>query len=200
MDTAPDLLESGAWIGRQQAFALIASKCSAAQALALKETKQSKAYELLGLTWSEFCLQHVGLSRERADALIHQYDEFGEAYFRLSQIARISPETYRRIEPNVEQDTVEIDGEKFELTLPNAAKIRAAIKKMRDERNQARRAADFREPLGLAALRGRQDALIEEARRLSFYFQPNSGREELVELANHAIDRWKKAVREFTGK
>jgi hypothetical protein len=100
----------------------------------------------------------------------------------------------------VEQDTVEIDGEKFELTLPNAVKIRAAIKKMRDERNQARRAAEFREPLGLAALRGRQDALIEEARRLSFYFQPNSGREELVELANHAIDRWKKAVREFTEK
>jgi hypothetical protein len=82
-----DSLESDAWVGRQQAFALIASKCSATQAHALKEIKESRAFEQLGLTWEEFCLQHVGLRRERADALIHQFDEFGEDYFRLSQIA-----------------------------------------------------------------------------------------------------------------
>src|SRR5208283_960464 len=122
--------------------ALIASKCSAA--LALEEIKESCAFEQLGLTWQEFCVQHVGLSRKRADAIIRQLDEFGEAYFRLSQIARISPETYRQVAPIVEHDTVEIDGQKFELTLANAAKIRAAIGKMRDERNQAQRAAEIR--------------------------------------------------------
>ena len=33
------------------------------------------------------------MTRERADALIRQFDEFGEDYFRLSQIARIFPKT-----------------------------------------------------------------------------------------------------------
>ena len=197
MDTTKNYIESGAWIGRQQAFAVIASKCSAAQALALKEMKASGAYQQLGLTWQDFCLQYVGVSRERTDALIRQYDEFGEAYFRLSQIAQISPETYRDIAPKVEGGAVEIDGQRIELTLPNANRIRAAIKKMRDERNQARRAADLREPLDLDALRHRQEALIEEVRRLSYYFQPNSGRPALVAFATHAINRWKEVSREL---
>jgi hypothetical protein len=183
-----DSLESDAWVGRQQAFALIASKCSAAQAHALKEIKESRAFEQLGLTWEEFCLQHVGLRRERADALIHQFDEFGEDYFRLSQIARIS--------------AVNIDGEEIELTLPNAARIRAAIKKMRQERNQARRAADFREPFGLADLRHRHDAIVAEARSISYHFRPDSpagDRQELLDFVSHAIDRWKKLSRDFAG-
>jgi hypothetical protein len=39
MDTARNCMESGAWIGRRQAFAVIAGKCSAAQALALNQPK-----------------------------------------------------------------------------------------------------------------------------------------------------------------
>ena len=69
MDTPKDQLESGAWVGRQQAFAVIASKCSAAQAAALKEIKQSRAYEPLGLTWQEFCPEYVGMTRERAERM-----------------------------------------------------------------------------------------------------------------------------------
>src|ERR1035441_3955621 len=168
MDTAKDFMESGAWVGRQPGFAVIASKCSAAQAHALKEIKESRAFEQLGLTWQEFCLQYAGLCRERADALIRQFDEFGEAYFRLSQLARISPETYRQVSPKVGTDTVSIDGQEFEMTLPNAGRIRAAIKKMRDERNQARRAADFHDPLGIPELRSRQDELIAQVRNLSY--------------------------------
>lgn len=199
MDTPEDQLESGAWVGRQQAFAVIASKCSAAQAAALKEIKQSRAYEPLGLTWQEFCPEYVGMTRERADALIRQFDEFGEAYFRLSQIARISPETYRQVAPKVEGETVSTDGQEIELTLPNSARIRAAIKKLRDERNQARRTADIRDPIGLVNLRNRQNAVIEEARRLSYHFHPDADRKELLDLATYAIDKWKKLSREFAG-
>jgi hypothetical protein len=48
------------------------------------------------------------------DALIRQFDEFGDDYFRLSQIARISPKTYRQVAPKVERDTVSIDGREIE--------------------------------------------------------------------------------------
>jgi hypothetical protein len=40
---AKDHVESGAWVGRQQAFAIVASQCSAA----LQEIKQSRVYEKL---------------------------------------------------------------------------------------------------------------------------------------------------------
>ena len=55
MDTPKEWIDAGAWIGRQQAFAVIGSQCSAAQAISLKHVKESRAYEQLGLTWEEFC-------------------------------------------------------------------------------------------------------------------------------------------------
>ena len=63
MDTAKDQVESAAWVGREQAFAVIASKCSAAQAAALKETKESEIHDQLGLTWRDFCPKYAGMSR-----------------------------------------------------------------------------------------------------------------------------------------
>ena len=80
--------------GTPQAFAVIANKCSAAQALCLKQVRESRLFEKLGLTWEEFCQEYAGISRVHAERLIQQHEEFGDAYFRLSEIARISPETF----------------------------------------------------------------------------------------------------------
>ena len=62
---AKDHVESGAWVGRQQAFAIVASQCSAA----LQEIKQSRVYESLGLTWQEYCPRFAGMTREGTDLL-----------------------------------------------------------------------------------------------------------------------------------
>jgi hypothetical protein len=120
-------IDAGAWVGRQQAFAVIASPCRGAQALSLKHVKQSRWYQQLSLTWEEFCQEYAGISRSRADNVIRQLDEFGESYFRLSEIARISPKTYRRIAGRVDGGVIEIGGRKLALTHENALKIRAAI-------------------------------------------------------------------------
>jgi hypothetical protein len=71
-----DFIYMGAWSGRQQAFAVLA--------------KETRCYEKLGLSWNDFCQQHSGMSRVHAVRIIRQYEEFGEAYFRLSSLARIS--------------------------------------------------------------------------------------------------------------
>src|SRR6516162_7325772 len=94
---ALQILDAAAWVGRQQAFAVIASKCSAAQAECLRQIKETRAHDQLGLTWEEFCIQHAGISRRYAETLISRLDEFGDTYFKLSQLARVSPDTYRRI-------------------------------------------------------------------------------------------------------
>ena len=55
------------WTGRQQAFAMMATKCTLAQADCLRQLRETRAYEAYGLTWDEFCKQHAGLARSQAD-------------------------------------------------------------------------------------------------------------------------------------
>jgi len=133
--TDEKVLEAAAWAGRQQAFALIASKCSAAQAQCLRQIRESRAHDQLGLTWEQFCVDQAGISRSHADYLIRQLDEFGEKYFKLSELARVSPTMYRQISGRVHDDAIEIDGKSIPLTSENAPAIRRAILQTR---------ADFR--------------------------------------------------------
>ena len=116
METPREWIDAGAWVGRQQAFAVITNRCSAAQALCLQQVRETRLFEKLGLTWEDFCKEYAGISRSQADRLIQQHEEFGEAYFRLSEIARISPETYRRIASQMSEEGLEIDGRKLALT------------------------------------------------------------------------------------
>src|SRR5664280_733367 len=166
METPREWIDAGAWVGRQQAFAVIANKCSAAQALCLNQVRETHLYEKLELTWEEFCKEYAGISRENADRLIRQHEEFGDAYFRLSEIARISPETYRQIAGQVSDEGIEFDGRKLALTPENAPKIRAAIQTLRTQLKQARDANPPTAP-GITQLQIRLDALIEEISRLT---------------------------------
>jgi hypothetical protein len=62
-----DALEIGRWLGRREAFSLVAGRCSAADAKCLRELRESKKYKELGLTWEECCKQKVGTCRSVAD-------------------------------------------------------------------------------------------------------------------------------------
>ena len=71
MDSTKDILTAGAAIGRQEAFAVIAAKCSAAQALTLRNIKESRVYEALGFTCGDrYCPEYFGISRVTADRII----------------------------------------------------------------------------------------------------------------------------------
>jgi len=130
-DTAT--IEAGLTTGRQQAFAMIASKCTYAQAVCLKQIHDTRAYEKLGVTWEQYCPQFCGIGRTAAENIIKRLDEFGEDYFRLSALVRISPDTYREIRDRVTAETIDLDGEQIPLTSDNAQKIRAGIRKLQDE-------------------------------------------------------------------
>jgi len=151
-------VETGTWIGRIQAFGLIGSRCSAAQAECLRHMREDGVHKLLGLTWGEFCPQHLNMSRARADGLIRQLEEFGTEYFRLSQIMRLSPEGYRQIAGAVHDNAIEIDGELVAITPENAARIRAAVQAMRAQLNDK----SSRPQSDITALKVRVDAWIEE--------------------------------------
>jgi hypothetical protein len=193
METPREWIDAGAWVGRQQAFAVIANKCSAAQALCLKQVRESQVFEKLGLNWEEFCKEYAGISRVHAERLIQQHEEFGEAYFRLSEIARISPETYRQIAGQVSDEGLEFDGGKLALIPENGPKIRAAIQTLRTQLKQARDASQLVSP-GIALLQVRLDAVVAEFSKMARRPLGPDHRAALQGLAAYAIHKLKDVV------
>jgi hypothetical protein len=111
---AEGLLTLGQWLGRRQAFGMIANRCMAAHAECLKQMRDSGKYKELGMTWATFCQERAGISRVSADRLIRHLEEFGANYFRLSELMQISGETYRLIAGAVSEEGVEVGGKRFQ--------------------------------------------------------------------------------------
>lgn len=128
-----DVLGLGAWLGRKQAFGLLAGKCSAADAECLKRMRDEKKYRSLGLNWADFCRTHVGVSRAAADKIIRLLEEFGPKYFELSAVVRITPEEYRRIAPSVTDGGVEHRGRLLPIAVDNASELSEAVEELRRE-------------------------------------------------------------------
>jgi hypothetical protein len=156
----------GTWTGRGQAFSLIANHCSAAQAECLARIRNDGLYKALHLTWDEFCTQHTGAGRAHADEIIRRLEEFGAAYFHLSEIIRISPQSYRAMQDKVKDDAIEIGGESIPLTPENAPRIRQAIGALRAELSDTQ-AAQARYSLGITQIQARLDACFEDMSSLS---------------------------------
>jgi hypothetical protein len=182
---ALQILDAAAWVGRQQAFAVIASKCSAAQAECLRQIKETRAHDQLGLTWEEFCIQHAGISRRYAETLISRLDEFGDTYFKLSQLARVSPDTYRRISALVHEDVIEIDGETLALTPENAPRIRAGIQRLRA------RLRDTKSPTRMVEFQIRLDAILREISNAARRPLPIEELSTLRGMCKSAINKWR---------
>ena len=186
-------LELGSWLGLQRAFATVAGSCSAARAQCLKQVRESNVLEEAGLTWDEFCTQYAGLSRPHADSLIRQYNQFGDAYFRLSEIARVSAKTFSQIAPRVDGDSIEIDGVKLALAPENAHKIRAAIQSLR---SQIRRPPPpQRPPAGLIELQIRVDALADDIAKAAAALRSPGERPVFRSLTVYAMNKFRNLTR-----
>jgi hypothetical protein len=175
--------ETGQWLGRRQAFALIARGCSAAEAQCLKAIKDDAGYKSLGLTWEQFCDQHAGMSRATADRIIERLEEFGEAYFQLSQVMRISPERYRMVEGAVADQTIEFRGEKIPITRENSARIAAAVDALLQANEHARN-----EILRLGTPLESKPPVAETARILSLHSRMDSWLKQAVAIGDSDLE------------
>lgn len=84
------------WLGRREAFALIAGRCSAAEVESLRRIRTERVYRRRARTWEEFCSQ-IGVSRRNVERSIRALEEFGPAFFHLAQLTHLKPEEYRVI-------------------------------------------------------------------------------------------------------
>ena len=124
-------LDLGAFLGRQEAFGLIAGRCSAAQAVCLRAIYEKQLYKKRCPDWDRFCREYLHISRPHVQHIIKLLNEFGPDYFELSQLTRVSAETYRAILPALQDQSLHVDGESIALVPANAARISAAVAGLR---------------------------------------------------------------------
>jgi hypothetical protein len=122
-----DMFDLGAWLGRKQAFTLLAGRCSAATVVCLRKIREGKRYRALGLTWEEFCRQRAGVSRAWADKVIQQLEQLGPAWFELSAVTRITPDQFRQIADAVTDEGLTYAGDTIEIIPENAPMLSQAI-------------------------------------------------------------------------
>ena len=67
---AVELLELGSVLGHNQAFGLVAGRCSAAQAASLKRLRDEKKYKQVTEDWRDFCERYLRMSGSQADKII----------------------------------------------------------------------------------------------------------------------------------
>jgi hypothetical protein len=163
-----DWFELGHSLGQSHAFGVVAGRCSAAQAAGLYRLREDKAYLRRGMTWDEFCPAYVKISRSEADRIIRLWQEFGEGYFEIAQLTRVSAETYRAIASSVKDGHLLHNGESIELNAENSRKVAAAVADMRRELAAAKEPERPPEiPARLEALDKLCDSVISEFRRIA---------------------------------
>lgn len=125
------LLELGFALGQSHTFGLVAGRCSAAQAEGIRRLREEKLFKQRCEKWDDFCPAYLKMSRAEADRIVRLLDEFGPSYFELSQLIRISAETFRAIAPTVSDGVLHHNGEAIPINAENYRKVAAVVAEMR---------------------------------------------------------------------
>ncbi len=120
----------GTWLGRRQAYSLIAGTCSAADAKCLHELRETRAHKRAGLTWEEFCKQRIGMCRSAVDQIIRQWKEFGPTYFALHQITGITADDFRAIRGSIEDGSLRYRDGAIPIQAEQAPKLLEAVREL----------------------------------------------------------------------
>jgi len=117
--------------GRRQAFALVAGRCSVADAEILFEIREKRLFRAMEVTWEDFCSKRIGVTRSYVDRIIRQYREPGAAFCKLNSFTRIKPAEYRVIAGAVSEDGLAYGAEIIPLEAQNAPRLAEAVDALR---------------------------------------------------------------------
>jgi hypothetical protein len=126
-----ETLDLGLLLGKNQAFGVIAGRCSAAQAESLSRLRKELKYKAITADWGDFCSEYLRMSKSQADQIIRLWEEFGAGYFEVSQLTRVSAETYRTLAPSLQDGALHANGETIELCAENARQVAAVVAELR---------------------------------------------------------------------
>lgn len=194
-------LEVGKWVGRKQAFALMAGRCSAADAECLRRIRDKKEYRALDLSWAEFCKRHMGIERSTADRIVRQLEEFGPEFFALTQVTRITVDEYRAIAASVHGHCLLHAGEEIAIEVENAPRLAAAIEALRPKKTPAAPRPALLDPraevdANLPKVERWMDAALTQLERLNRMSHYGDSRLRLRNAVGNAFHRLEELYRE----
>ena len=188
--TIDEAFDVGTWVGRRQAFALVAGRCSAADAEILFEIREKKLFRTVEPTWEEFCVQRLGMTRGYVDRIIRQYNELGPNFSKLACFTRIKPAEYRLIAGAVTEEGLAYGGEVIALEPENAPKLAEAVEALRRDGVCQTNPSDPAERAFAKAGKAMKSA-IAEFERLQAMKLDDSGRRKLrsaLETCRNQLD------------
>jgi hypothetical protein len=159
------LVDLGILMGKREAFATLAGRCSAAQAESLRRIHGSQIYRELAANWDEFCNRHLKTSRRSVDRVIGWLAEFGPVFFDLAQMTGITADEYRAIAPAVQRDGIHVGTEVIALLPENAEKVAETVLRLQTEAAATRPAKSA--GARIAALQAQGQRLADNVRRMA---------------------------------
>ena len=133
----PGEFDLGTWLGRRQAFGLMAGKAAAADVDCLRQIRDARMYKSKCGEWGEFCTQYLGVSKTQVNRMIQCLEKFGPRYFELTQLTRVSPQAFDAIAPHLTGEGLTLDGETFALRADNSRQVAAAVAELRKRADAA---------------------------------------------------------------
>ena len=97
----PAAFKVGQWLGRREAFAVIAGGCSAAEIESVRKIRDEKLYQELNCTWDECCTRYLHASRRSVERELSFLRKFGPAFFTVRQLTHITIKEYQSIAAHI---------------------------------------------------------------------------------------------------
>ena len=94
---APAGFQLGQWLGRREAFSLIAGRCSAAEIEIVRHIRDARLYQDLNCNWDECCTRHLHASRRSVERELGYLRKYGPAFFTVRQLTHITVKEYQSI-------------------------------------------------------------------------------------------------------
>jgi|GEM_PF-1360674 len=199
-----DVAEVGVWLGRRQAFAAMAGRCSASDAECLRDIRTHKRYRAFNMAWDRFCTERLGIARPTADRVIRQLEEFGPEFFTLAQLTRVTAAEFRQLQPAVRGHALLHAGEEIPIEAENGPRLAAALDELRHTIPappeepaagvDAPAAADATAPDGATAAIARAErnlnAALRQLRQLQTMKLDTAERMRLHSLAGYGADKF----------
>jgi hypothetical protein len=154
--------ELNRWLGRREAFGAVAGRCSAADVECMKRIRDGRLFLSCAKDWEEFCDKFLHISKSKANHLIALRERYGDAYFLIMQMTRISEADYRAIAPAVSEQGIECNGEFIPLRPENTERIATAVASLVAAATKSEQSSQDR----LSALNAAGTKLLDQFREL----------------------------------
>jgi len=125
----PNKLER--WLGRREAFGVVAGRCSAADAQCLREIRDKKLFREVSDNWQDFCHDHLHCSRKKVDTVLRQLEEHGPQFFHVTHALRLTEPEYVALKQHFTETGLEIGGEVIAWIPENSERIAEEVGKLR---------------------------------------------------------------------